>query len=79
MGFPDDACGKGPPYQCKRLKRADSVPGLGRLPEGEHGNTLQYSCLENPIHRGPWGATVHRVIKSGTQLKQFSMHTQACI
>ena len=37
------------------------IPGLGRFPGGGHGNTLQYSCLEDPMDRGAWGATVHRV------------------
>ena len=37
----------------------DSNPGLGRSPGGEHGNLLQYSCLENPMDRGTWWATVH--------------------
>ena len=35
--------------------------GLGRSPEEGHGNSLQYSCLENPMDRGAWWATVHRV------------------
>ena len=39
------------------------IPGLGRFPGGGHGNTLQYSCLENPMDRGAWGATVHGVTK----------------
>ena len=43
---------------------ADSIPGLGRSPGGEHGNPLQYSCLENPLDRGAWQATVHGVAKS---------------
>ena len=38
------------------------------------GNTLQYSCLENPVDRGAWRAAVHRVAQSQTQLKQLSMH-----
>ena len=38
-----------------------SIPGLGRSPGGEHGNLLQYSCLENPMDRGAWRATIHRV------------------
>ena len=46
-----------------------SVPGSGRSPGGGQGNPLQYSCLENPIDRGAWRATVHRVTKSQTQLK----------
>ena len=45
-----------------------SVPGLGRFPGGRHGNPLQYSCLENPVDRGAWRATVHRVTKSRTRL-----------
>ena len=43
---------------------AGSIPGLGRCPGGEHGNPYQYSCLENPMDRGAWQATVHRVAQS---------------
>ena len=43
-----------------------SIPGLGRSPGGGHGNPLQYSCLENPMDRGAWRATVHGVAKSQT-------------
>ena len=43
-----------------------SIPGLGRSPGGEHGNPLQYSCLENSMDRGPWCAIVHGVAKSQT-------------
>ena len=42
------------------------IPGSGRFPGGGHGNPLQYSCLENPMDRGAWQATVHRVAKSWT-------------
>ena len=45
-----------------------SIPGLGRSPGEGNGNPLQYSCLENPMDRGAWWATVHRVAKSRTQL-----------
>ena len=38
-----------------------SIPGLGRSPGDRNGNPLQYSCLENPMDRGDWRATVHRV------------------
>ena len=41
-----------------------------------NSNPLQYSCLENPMDRGAWGATVHGVAKSRTRLKRFSTHTQ---
>ena len=43
-----------------------SIPGLGRFPQVGNGNTLQYSCLENPMDRGVWWAIVHRVSKSST-------------
>ena len=52
-----------------------SILGSGRSAGGGHGNLLQYSCLENPMDRGAWEATVHRVSKSRTQLKWLSMHT----
>ena len=42
------------------------IPVLGSSPGGGHGNPLQYSCLENPMDRGAWWATVHRVTKSQT-------------
>ena len=43
-----------------------SIPGLGRSPGEGNGNPLQYSCLENPMDRGTWWATVHGVAKSWT-------------
>ena len=45
------------------------IPGSGRSPGEGRGNPLQYSCLENPMDRGAWRATVHRVAKSWTRLK----------
>ena len=57
------------------IRDTSSVPGPGRSPGGGHGNPLQYSCLENPVDRGAWQTTVHRVTKSQTRLKQLSMHT----
>ena len=44
------------------------IPGLGRSPAGGHGNPLQYSCLENPMDRGAWRASVYGVAKNQTQL-----------
>ena len=55
-----------PPGQCRDLRKAGSIPGSGRSPEGGHGNPLQYSCLENPMDRGAWWARVHRVTESDT-------------
>ena len=40
------------------------IPESGRFPGGRHGNPLQYSCLENPMDRGTWQATVHRFAES---------------
>ena len=51
-----------------------SIPGSGRSPGGGHGIPFQYSCLENPMDRGAWWATVHGAAKSWTQLKQPSTH-----
>ena len=48
------------------IRDSGSILGLARSPEGGHGNPLQYSCLENPMYRGPWQATVHGVTKSQT-------------
>ena len=49
-----------------------SIPGLGRSPGEGNGNPLQYSCLENPMERGAWQATVHGVAKSQTRLNDFT-------
>ena len=63
VGFPggsdsnESACNAGDP---------GSIPGSGRSPGGGHGNPLQYSCLENPMDRGAWWATVHGVANSRT-------------
>ena len=43
---------------------AGSTPGSGESPKGGHDNPVQYSCLKNPMDRGAWRATVHRVAKS---------------
>jgi len=42
-----------------------SVPGWGRSPGGGNGNSLQYSCWENPMDRGTWWVTVHEVANVG--------------
>ena len=49
-----------------------SIPGSGRSPGEGNGNPLHYSCLENPMDRGAWQATVHGVAKSQTQLSNFT-------
>ena len=75
LGSPGGTSGKESTHQYRRLKRLKSCR-LGRSPRGGCGNPLHYSCLENPIDRGAWWATVRGVAKSQTQLKQLS--TQAC-
>ena len=51
------------------------IPGVGRSPLGGHGNSLQHSCLENPIDRGAWQAVVYKAAQNQTQLKRFSKYT----
>ena len=64
-GFP--ACGAGD---------QGSIPGLGRSPGEGNGDSLQYSCLENPMGGGVWQATVYGVAKSRTRLSDFtSLHS----
>jgi len=63
------------PASVEDLRDVDSIPGLGRSPGEGNGNPVQYNFLEDPMDRGSWWATVHRVPKSHTGLKQFSMHT----
>ena len=57
---------KKPPANAGDLRDEGLIPGSGRCPGVGNGNPLQYSCLENPIDRGAWWATVHRVAKSRT-------------
>ena len=61
QGFPSGLDGKESACNAGDL---GSIPGSGRSPGEGHGNLLQYSCLENPIDRGAWRATVHRVAQS---------------
>ena len=61
---------KKPPAKEGDIRDMVSVPESGRSPGEGNGNPLQYSCLENPMDRGAWWATVQRVAKSQTQLKQ---------
>ena len=55
---------KNSPANAGDLRDVGSVPGLGRSPGGGNDNPLQYSCLENPMDRGAWKATVHEMAKS---------------
>ena len=64
------------PANVEGVSNVSLIPGSGRSSGGEHGNPLQHSCLENPVVRGAWWATVHRVAKIWTGLKEFSTHAQ---
>ena len=68
-GFPRGSDGKA--SSCN-VGDPGSIPGSGRSPGEGNGNPLQYSCLENPMDRGAWQATVHGVSKSRTRLSDFS-------
>ena len=78
-GFPGGANGKEPTGQCKRLKRWESIPGLGRSSGGGLSNPIQYSCLGNPMDREAWWATVHRITNSWTRLKRLRWHGMATL
>ena len=62
------------PVNAGDIRVAGSIPGLGRFPGGGLGNPLHCPCLENPMDKGAWLATVHRVTKSWTRLKRLSLH-----
>ena len=63
---------KKPPANTGGMRDMGSIPGSGRSPEGGHDDPLQDSCLEDPLDRGAWRATVHRVAQSRTGLKRPS-------
>ena len=66
---------KNPPANAGDTRDAGSIPGLGRSPGGRHRNPLQCSCLENPVDRRVWRATVHGVAKTQTRLSdQIAQH-----
>ena len=68
--------GKEPACPTGDTRHEGSIPGLGRSPGGGHDNPLQHSCLETPMDRGAWRATVHGAAQSWTRLKQLSMYRE---
>ena len=63
FGFPGGSAGK---ESACNVGDLGSIPGSGRSPGGGHGSPLQCYCLENPMDRGAWWDTVHRVTRSRT-------------
>ena len=61
-----DLAVKNPPTHAEDLKDTGLIPESGRSPGGGHGNPLKYSCLENPVDRRTWWATVHGIANSQT-------------
>ena len=64
LSFPSGSLIKNLPANAGDTRDEVSIPGSGRSPGVGNGNQLQYSCLENPMNRGAWQATVHGVTKS---------------
>ena len=63
---------KNPHVNAGDVRDSGSTPRSGRSSGGGHGNPLQYSCLEDPMDRGAWQASVHKATKSQTQLSDLA-------
>ena len=72
MGFPGGSDGK---ESACNARDPGLIPGTGRFPGEENGYPLPYSCLEKPMDRGVWRATVHGIAKSQTQLHMHAPQT----
>ena len=78
-GFPGGPVVKNPPANAGAEGDLGLIPGCGRSPGGGNGNPLQYSCLENPMGRGAWWATVHGVAESWTRLIRHTHLTNPAV
>ena len=76
LGFPSGSDGK---ESTCNAGDPGSIPGLGTSLGGEHGNPLQYVCLETPMDRGAWWAIVNRVAQSQILLKQKNLYSSCKI
>ena len=65
MAFPHSSVSKSPACNSRD---PGFIPGLGKSPGEENGTSFQYSCLENPVDKAPWRATVHGVARVGHNL-----------
>ena len=71
---------KSTPASAGDIRELRSIPGSGRSPGGGHGNPCQYSCLENPMDRGAWRATVHRLPRAGPDWSDLALiKLQQCV
>ena len=68
VSFPGGSAGKESACKAGAIGDAGSTPELASSPGEGNGNPLQYPCLENPMDRGAWRATVHGVAQSWTRL-----------
>ena len=71
-GIPGGTSGNDSDGNAGTTRDTRSIPGSGRPPGGGHGNPHQYSCLESPMEREAWRATVHGVTKSWTRLSKHA-------
>ena len=69
--------GKNLPANAGEIRDAGLSPRFRKSPGRGHSNPLQYSCLENPVYRGAWQATIHRVTKSQTWRLRKGLKTHA--
>ena len=67
---------KNPPANAGDARDVGSIAGLGRSPGEGNGNPLQYSCLGNPMDRGAWRATVHRVAREFDTTERLNSETE---
>ena len=74
--LPQWLSGKESAYDAGASGDAGLIPGWGKSPGEGYSNTLQHSCLENPMDRGAWRTIVHRITKSQTRLKRLNMRCQ---
>ena len=72
-GFPGGSVVKNLPANIGDTGDTGSIPETGRSPGAGNGNPLQYSCLENPVDRGGWWATVHGVAKESDTTERLTL------
>ena len=77
LGFSGGTVVKNPSAIAGDARDTGLIPGSGRSSGGGNDNPLQYSCLEDPMDRGAWQATVHSAAKSPMWLKQLSSSSSA--